>query len=108
MSEAENTAKLLQSLGLCMKAGVVICGVPMVCEAMRKGGASTPLVVLEGADTSDNTHKKIVDKCSFYGVRHVRLSCDTQTLAVALGKSAAIGAVAVTDAGLCRLVEKYI
>lgn len=108
MNKAENTAKLLQSLGLCMKAGAVICGVPAVCEAMRKSGAGKPLLVLEGADTSDNTHKKIVDKCSFYGVRHVRLSCDTQMLAEALGRSAALGAAAVTDAGLCRLVEKYI
>lgn len=91
-----------------MKAGKAVCGVPMICDAMRRGGASAPMLVLEASDTSENTHKKITDKCSFYKVRHVRLGCTCDALAAALGKGAPIGAVAVTDAGLLSLVEKYI
>lgn len=104
----EGSAKLLPSLGLCAKAGAVVYGVPMICEAMRKGGKKTPLIVIEASDTSENTHKKITDKCNFYGVRHVRVECTGQTLAAALGKSASLAAVALTDEGLCRMIEKYI
>lgn len=103
-----NTEKLLLSLGLCVRAGKTVCGVPMICEAMRRGGKNAPVLVLEASDTSENTHKKITDKCKFYGVRHVRIECAGDTLAAALGKSASLGAVALTDAGMCRMIEKYI
>ena len=58
--------RILSSLGLCSKAGKLIFGVPMIIEAMQKG--KKIYLVLEAGDTSDNTHKKITDKCSFYGV----------------------------------------
>ena len=103
-----DVSKLLNSLGLCARAGGVIFGVPMVCEALRKGGSKTPIIVLESSDTSENTHKRITDKCNFYKTRHVRIDCTGDELASALGKSASLGAVAVTDANLSRLVEKYL
>ena len=70
---SKSTDRLLSTLGLCVKAGKVIFGVPMVCEAMRKGGKNAPVLVLEAADTSDNTHKKISDKCNYYNTKHIRL-----------------------------------
>ena len=103
-----DVAKLLNAIGLCVKAGKVVFGVPMICEAMRAGRSNAPLLVLEAADTSENTHKRLTDKCKYYSIRHVRISCTVDTLANALGKSAQLGAVAVTDEGLCRLIEKYI
>ena len=93
-----DVSKLLNSLGLCARAGGVIFGVPMVCEALRKGGSKTPIIVLESSDTSENTHKRITDKCNFYKTRHVRIDCTGDELASALGKSA----------NLSRLVEKYL
>ena len=108
MSELLGRERLLSGLGLCVKAGKVVFGVPMICEAMRKGGKGSPRLVLEALDTSDNTHKKLSDKCSYYGVRLVRLECDGVALAAAVGKSAQLGAVAVTDQGLIRMLEKYI
>jgi len=100
--------RLLSNLGLCVKAGRVIFGVPMICEALRKGGSNAPKIVLEAADTSDNTHKRLTDKCAFYKVRLVRLDCDGAALASAVGKNAQLGAVAVTDKGLACMLEKYI
>ena len=100
--------KLLSALGLCVKAGKVIFGVPMVCEAMRKGGKNAPVLVLEAADTSENTHKRITDKCTYYNTKHKKLDIGGAELAERLGKSAQLGAVAVTDNGLCTLIEKYI
>ena len=114
MSELENkesvdTRKLLGNLGLCARAGKLIFGVPMICEAMRRGAAKgMPLLILEAADTSDGTHKKIADKASYYKVRTVRLKCDGATLASALGKTSSLAAVAITDNEMCRMVEKYI
>ena len=101
-------AKLLSSLGLGMRAGSVIAGVPLICTAMKNGGQKTPRIVFEASDSSENTHKRISDRCSFYGVRHIRLESDGMALALAVGKSAPVAAVAVTDVNLCRLAEKYI
>ena len=108
MSELIDSERLLLGLGLCVKAGKVVFGVPMICEAMRKSGKNFPKVVLEASDTSDNTHKKLCDKCSYYKVRLIRLECDGAALASAVGKSSQLGAVAVTDEGLVRMLEKYI
>ena len=100
--------KLLSALGLCVRAGKVIFGVPMICEAMRKGGEKSPLIVLSASDTSDNTHKKITDKCEYYKIKHIRLECGGEALAAAVGKASFIGAVAVTDKSMCVMLEKYI
>ena len=100
--------KLLSSIGLCVRAGKVIFGVPMICEAMRRGGANKPVVVFEASDTSENTHKKITDKCSYYNAKHIRLECDGVTLAASLGKSSSLGAVAIADEKMSRVTEKYI
>ena len=107
MSE-RNEQKTLANLGLCARAGKLIFGVPMICEAMRKGGATKPLLVFEAADTSENTHKKISDKCKFYQIKQIRLTCGGEALAAALGKSSFLGAVAVTDPQLMRLMEQSI
>lgn len=103
-----DATKLLSTLGLCVKAGKVIFGVPMICDALRKGGKNAPVIVVEAADNSENTHKKITDKCNYYGVKLVTLSYSGEQLAAAVGKGAHIGAIAVTDRGLCQLIEKYI
>ena len=113
MKELENAnvtdiQKFLGSLGLCARARKIIFGVPMICEAMRKGGKNSPLLIIESADTSENTHKKIADKAAYYKVRTVRLTCDGATLASALGKTSSLAAVAITDEQMCRMVEKYI
>ncbi len=98
--------KLLSSLGLCARAGALIFGTSMVCEAMRE--KAPPLLVLEAANTSGGTHKRLTDKCTFYQVRHVRLACTGSELASALGKSASLAAVALRDEQLCRLIDKQL
>ena len=100
--------KMLSALGLCVRAGKVIFGVPMICEAMRRGGEKTPVLVLSAADTSENTHKRITDKCGYYKVKHIKLGCSGEALAAALGKTSFLGAVALTDKNMSMMVEKYI
>ena len=97
--------RILSSLGLCSKAGKLIFGVPMIIEALQKG--KKVYLVLEAQDTSDNTHKKITDKCNFYQVSKVRLDIDGGDLASAVGKSSSLAAVAITDDGFYKMMSKY-
>lgn len=108
LNEKANEKKILSALGLCVRAGKVVFGVPMVCEALRRNKVGRPVSVWEAGDTSDNTHKKITDKCNSYGVKHIRLACGGDVLAAALGKTGSLGAVAVTDTSLSRLAEKFL
>ena len=108
LADAERLKKLLSSLGLCAKAGKIIFGVPMICEALKCGKGGVPVLIIEASDTSEGTHKKIVDKSSFYQVKTVRIDCDGATLASALGKTSSLAAVAIKDKEMCKIVEKYI
>ena len=96
---------VLRALGLCRRAGALVCGTPMVCAELPKGKT---VIVLEASDTSDGTHKKLTDKCGYYQVRHVRIAANGETLAAAVGKSGSLAAVAVTDKSLSRLVTKAL
>ena len=98
-------SRVLSSLGLCSKAGKLIFGVPMIIEAMQKG--KKIYLVLEAGDTSDNTHKKITDKCSFYGVEKIKLDFDGGTIASFVGKSSSLAAIAITDEGFYKMITKY-
>ncbi len=93
---------LLFSLGLCAKAGKLIYGVPMVCEALKK--QKSVVAVFCAADNSPNSAKRLLDRCAFYGVPLYTLDIDGDTLAGAVGKSARLAALAVTDQNLCQLV----
>ena len=101
-----NNEKVLRAIGLCAKAGRLVCGTELICEALR--GRTRPFLVLEASDNSPNTAKRIADKCSFYQVEHKRLSIDGGMLSDAVGKSGRVAAVAITDENLCRLVQKTL
>ena len=94
--------KLLFALGLCRKAGALTCGTPMICAELPKGRI---LLVVESSDTSDGTHKKLTDKCLYYGVKHLRISADGERLAAAVGKTGFLASVGVSDKNLAGLVE---
>lgn len=100
--------KFLSALGLCVRAGKVIFGVPQVCEAMRKGGKNSPVTVFEASDTSVNTRKRISDKCTYYNIKHIKINIGGEELAAALGKSAYLAAVAVTDKEMSLMAERHI
>ena len=101
--------RLLGMLGLCARAGRLICGVPLICDAMRAGRrGKTPLLVLEAADTSANTHKRVTDRCAFYQTETVRLAVSGDVLAHAVGHSGVLGAVAVTDKKMADAVRAIL
>ncbi len=102
--------RLLGALGLCRRAGKLICGVDLICTELRKSAARTQTVqaVLAASDVSDNTRKKLNDKCNFYGVSLILLPYRAEELAAAVGKDAPIGAVAITDAKLWQSVKNHL
>ena len=91
------------TIGLAAKAGKVICGTPLVCEAMR-GAKKKPCLVIEASDTSDNTHKRLSDKCSFYGIRHIRAEITMSELSDSVGKRSEVSSVGITDEGLATAI----
>lgn len=100
--------RLISGIGLCRKAGKTVCGVPMVCDAMRAGGANAPCLVLYPNDCSDNTRKRIVNKCAFYETDARELPIGGGELARAVGKTAELGAVGITDKGLAAVVLRHL
>lgn len=98
--------RLLGLAGLARRAGRVILGTPMVCDAMRAG--KSVCLVLEACDSSANTHKRITDRCAYYGVPHRRIDVEMGELAHALGKDGETAVVAITDQGLARAVEDLL
>jgi ribosomal protein L7Ae-like RNA K-turn-binding protein len=101
---------LLGLIGLCRGAGKAVIGTDMVCEHLRKCAKKQrkdgmiDVIVIEASDTSENTHKKISDKCIYYKVKHVRIDSTCDILGKAVGKGA-VAAVAVTDINFCRAVS---
>jgi ribosomal protein L7Ae-like RNA K-turn-binding protein len=103
---------LLGIVGMCRGAGKAVIGTPMVCEYLRKraekkrtaAADETPdVIVIEASDTSENTHKKISDKCAYYKAMHIRIESDCEILGKAVGKSAT-ATVAITDRNFCRAI----
>ena len=98
--------RLLGLAGLAAKAGKVIFGTPMVCDAMRAG--KKMYLVLEASDCSENTHKRITDRCTYYRIPHRRIDAGTGELAHALGKSGDLAVVAITDKGLAEAIRALL
>ena len=101
------SAGVLRALGLCKRAGALITGTPMICDALRDGKRK-PLMVLMASDVSEGTKKKLTDKCAFYETRLVTLATGGEDLAKAVGKTGFLASVAVTDVNLAGLVKKSL
>lgn len=98
--------RALRMLGLAVKAGRAIIGVPLICDALKKGASGKkPCLVLLASDASANSEKRMRDRTAFYGVPCRALCIDSEALALAVGKrEAAVAAVAVTDEGLAKAI----
>lgn len=57
--------KILNLLGLAMRAGKLVTGEELTISDIRSNKAK---FIFVAADASDNTRKKIKDKCSYYNV----------------------------------------
>ena len=102
----EASAKTLRLLGLAAKAGKLTIGTDLFCAALARGGEHAPRLAVEAGDSSANTHKRVTDRCAYYGVRAVRLAATAAELAHAVGKKeAAVAVVGVTDPHLAAAIS---
>jgi len=100
MSESA-VQRQLKALGMCKRAGKLVSGTELVCEAVKKGRA---VVVVTASGASPSSIKRVADKCAFYGVEHILVDTDTLSLGAAIGKSTAASA-AITDRELSKLFK---
>lgn len=100
----EKRKKLLMTIGLAAKAGKIIYGTPLICEGLRQKGEKKPVVVLEASDTSENTHKKLSDKCAFYETPLIKLPATMSEISAAVGKTSLVAALGIKDIGLAEAV----
>ena len=97
------TPRILQTLGLCRKAGRLIVGTPLVIEAMR--GKKPPALVICASDISSASEDKITGKAHHYSVPVLKIECSAECLAHAVGKQGAVVCVAVTDKGFLKALH---
>lgn len=109
MSEAREYGRLLGVIGLCARAGALVYGTDRVCTALRnppRGGEIRLVIEAEGC--SQNTHKKITDKCNFYNIEHRMLPVSSAELGAAVGKTGELAVAGITDENLCLAVKKQL
>lgn len=73
---------MLKSLGIGYRARLLISGEEFVIEGIRKGNVC---LVLLANDASDNSKKKILDKCKYYNVEAI-MDYSSDELSKAIGK----------------------
>lgn len=100
-----NKSKFLMMLGLCRKAGCVVIGTPMVTKFLPRAQI---LTVFYTADASQNTRKKITDKCAFYKVSCHELDISGDELAHTLGKTGVLCAIGITNENFANELIKLL
>jgi ribosomal protein L7Ae-like RNA K-turn-binding protein len=83
-----------------MRAGKLISGEELVLEAVRNGKAKA---VILSSDASENTTKRMTDKCSFYNVP-LHVAFTRSQIGEAIGKEERV-VVAITDQGFSKLIR---
>lgn len=90
-------------LGIAVRAGKVISGEELVVKSIQKRNAK---IVLLSRDASENTKKKVTDKCLFYKVDLVWIE-DRNILGKAIGKEQRV-VVAVNDQGFSKRLKELL
>ena len=86
--------KFLFMLGLCRRAGKLIIGTDLVTKSLP---SKKTFLVIYTDDASDNTKKRVTDKCSFYEVECQMTKYSSLSISDAIGKSGSICTLGVTD-----------
>ena len=82
-------------------APVIASITSLVTDAIRQGSPKNcPCAVFLASDASQNTQKRIENCCKYYKIPLYRTTLTTDSMGEAIGKSGAISAVGIKDAGL--------
>lgn len=97
------SVQFLQLLGLAARARKIVSGEELVVKEIRNNNAK--LVIL-ASDASNNSSKKIQDKCTYYNVEY-HVFGDRYQLGTAIGKEARV-ALAITDSGFAKKMSSLL
>ena len=106
MNNSPSRDKLRGMIGLAMRAGRLIPGTEQVTVALRSRGRVCLVLLSEGA--SENTVKKVVGKCEYYGVQLRRTKVSAAELGDWIGKSYGPMCVGITDAGFAGQINRIL
>ncbi len=105
LTPEEARKRFLATLGLARRAGKVACGTQNVCDALKCRKVS---LVIEAEGNSENTHKRLSDRCAYYEIELVKVCVTADELGAAMGRGGAISAAAVTDPSLAEAVRRAL
>ena len=98
----ENKTKILNLLGLAMRAGKLVTREELTLKDIRANKAK---FVFVAQDASENTRKKIKDKSSYYNVPVSELFSQFE-LSQAIGRPRMV--IGVTDAGFATKIKELL
>ena len=102
-----NKVKFERLLGMARKAGRLVMGTDIVMKAMAHKNPPVFLVLAsEGA--SDNTKKRISDRCLYYNVKRYTVPQTPDELSHLLGKTGAVCCIGVTDEAFAKGLTRYL
>lgn len=94
--------KTLSYIGLCKKAGKLICGTELATEAIRAGKVKAAFTA---SDALANTVKRIKDGCAYRNIPYSSLPFTCEQLGKAVGKPGGIASAAVTDGSFAKMIS---
>ena len=97
--------KFLSMLGLARRAGKTLIGTDLVTKALPSGKIK---LVIYASDSSQNTEKKITDKCKFYSVCCVNAGHTSDEISHAVGKSSSVCVVGISDENFSKELNSLI
>ena len=102
-----NKIKFDRLLGIARKAGRTVIGTDLVMKALS---GTTPAIymVLASNGASDNTKKRISDRCLYYHVKQYNIPHTPDELSHLLGKTSAVCCIGITDKGFADGLARYL
>ena len=95
--------RALNTLGLCKCAGKISYGETLLKEIKNK----KVYLVVVASDASDNSKKKIIDKCNFYKCEYL-VCLDKDSITKAIGRDALVSSVGIKDYNLVKKFKENI
>ena len=95
--------KVLNTLGICACARKISYGETLLKDIKNKN----VYLVLVASDSSENSKKKITDKCKYYRCEYLIYS-DKESISKAIGRIDVVSAVGIKDINLTKKLKENL
>ena len=95
--------KALNTIGICKCANKISYGETLIKDIKNH---IVDIVVI-CLDTSENSKKKIIDKCSYYSCEYV-IAFSQQEICKAIGREALVSAIGIKDSNLAKKFKENL